>query len=482
MRRGTITLFLSLILTAALTLSLVTLESARVYSIRTQLTLAGDSAMDSLFAAYDGDLMEEFGLMAFCPDSLPEGRSPEEDFQYHLARELFPGEGGLLSGSLLFSGNLFRAKPTDVRLMSVTPLTDRGGEVFIRDAVDFMKYRVIKTTAEEVNEQLRLLREGEEAKESSENEQEPQTSESSDEAKKSGTEEEQEQFEEIKETSWLGKAERVRKNGWLDLIIPIEEVSSAYSTDKAGFPSEDYLTWARFFAPLGFVPLEEQLLFNEYLYDRFTCFTTVKSPEGMQYELEYVISGKKTDRKNLEGVVKELLVIREGLNLVTIYKTADLRQQTEALASTMAGWTGLAPVIALTQACIAAVWSFAESVVDVRTLLGGGKVPLIKSRDAWCTTLESIPELFDGNRRGAGNTKSGLKYEEYLRLMLYLEDMQSKAYRAMDVIQERIRLYRSGFSLDNCIYAAEVYLEAETPPLFFPAGEQSFRLVFSRMY
>ena len=78
--------------------------------------------------------------------------------------------------------------------------------------------------------------------------------------------------------------------------------------------------------------------------------------------------------------------MREGLNLFSAWKDPVLSSQAETAAATLVGWTGVYPAIKLTQFTMIAGWSFAEAIVDVRTLLSGGNIPIIKNSESW--TLE----------------------------------------------------------------------------------------------
>ena len=476
MNRGSISVFLALLLSVSLLFSLALLEDARVAGMKTRLEMAGESALDSLFAAYDGDLFDEFGILALSEEKLPGELTMDEDIENHLEKELNPQ-----TGHLLLSGNLFKAELQNVWVTDTWSLTDRGGELFIRDAVDYMKYSLAGAGIEEIMSQIELMGSGEEALK----EEAAEREESADAGRtEAGESEDETTFEEATRGSWLERVREIQEKGWLDLIIPIEKAASSYETKKAGFPSEEYLTYARFFESPGSCPVTTQLLFGEYLLESFTCFTTVKKAEGMQYQLEYILCGKKTDRKNLEGTVLRLLLIREGLNYLSLMSSAAMRKKTEAAAMAIAGWTGIAPVILLVQSAVAVAWSFCEAIVDLRTLLGSGKVPLLKNEAEWTVTLENISLLLDGDNRLGARGDKGLDYPAYLRLALFAKDMQTKAYRAMDVIQEVIRQKRPGFRVEDCVYAVTVRVTAVAEALFVNTGSSwyGFGCTLSRMY
>lgn len=61
-------------------------------------------------------------------------------------------------------------------------------------------------------------------------------------------------------------------------------------------------------------------------------------------------------------------------------------------------------------------WSFAEAIVDVRTLLSGGNIPIIKSSESWTLEFSQIADFLDGDLFLTAKENNGLSYDEYLRL------------------------------------------------------------------
>lgn len=70
---------------------------------------------------------------------------------------------------------------------------------------------------------------------------------------------------------------------------------------------------------------KEKLLFNEYIMQNFTQASKENISEypdsdeknrSLDYEIEYIISGKSSDKENLESVVTKIFFIRMALNYV----------------------------------------------------------------------------------------------------------------------------------------------------------------------
>ena len=137
MENGSITVFLSLSLTIMLALIFTTIENARVNGLDTQLDLAADSAMDSLFALYDRQLMEKYGLL-FLNGS---GGNTEysdlylkNELQECIQYELNPKRNNSLSGITIYPMKL-----EEIRILDTVRATDFGGSVIEKEIVEYIK-------------------------------------------------------------------------------------------------------------------------------------------------------------------------------------------------------------------------------------------------------------------------------------------------------------------------------------------------------
>ena len=101
-------------------------------------------------------------------------------------------------------------------------------------------------------------------------------------------------------------------------------------------------------------------------------------------------------------------------------------------------------------AVILGAWAFAEAAVDVRLLLDGAKVPLIKKSGDWNI---SLLDLFTGNFAGNGKTASGLSYQDYLGIFLGLMNRDTKAARSLDIVEMDLRRTAGNeqFRIDRCM-------------------------------
>ena len=111
--------------------------------------------------------------------------------------------------------------------------------------------------------------------------------------------------------------------------------------------------------------------------------------------------------------------------------------------------------------CLVLSWAFAESLYDVRQIMRGGRIPLMKTAETWHYSLDGILGSLLDDGMDDMECKEGLSYEDYLRLLLAMTDLQSVTDRAMNLTEANIRRTPGNrhFCLDACYTALEAYTE-----------------------
>ena len=97
--------------------------------------------------------------------------------------------------------------------------------------------------------------------------------------------------------------------------------------------------------------------------------------------------------------------------------------------------------------------------MDVRSLLKGSRVPLVKSKESWQLQFSKLLTLGTDEDRSEGrDDENGLRYSEYLRMMLFLAKRDTVALRSLGIIEQNMRkLYgQPYFRADYCIGKMEI--------------------------
>ena len=196
-----------------------------------------------------------------------------------------------------------------------------------------------------------------------------------------------------------------------------------------------------------------------------SCVTTAdEMPHYLYNELEYVIGGKPDDHKNYESCRKKIFLMRNVLNLASLYKDPVKTELLTAAAQLITP----GPLGAATQVILAEAWAAAETENDLKILYDNGRVPVIKTSEQWQTDLESVlrssavrnkldeesRQLLDENGGeihslpGIGDAgkilTEGLSYDDHLILMILCMNSNTRILRVMDIVQinMKYRYYR----------------------------------------
>lgn len=195
----------------------------------------------------------------------------------------------------------------------------------------------------------------------------------------------------------------------------------------------------------------ERILFHEYLL-RYAGFYGQEKEEGLlKYQVEYLLGGNSSDKENLAHVVSVLLGIRSASNVIYLYGDSEKKAAAEAVATLLAAAVTVPELAPAFETVLLLGWAYVESLYDVKVLLAGGRVPLLKTSADWHYDLDSILEGVDMQVNRPGQT--GLSYKDYLHVLLYLTDSEKLAFRFMDVMEMDIRQTpgNAAFRMDGCI-------------------------------
>ncbi|NBH13454.1 hypothetical protein D3Z36_04515 [Lachnospiraceae bacterium] len=233
--------------------------------------------------------------------------------------------------------------------------------------------------------------------------------------------------------------------------------------------------------------ISDKIWFLQYLNHYFSCKTEAGNAKltdhALDYELEYCIAGKASDQENLQKTVKRLLLIRQAGNFTTIMQDGKKQALAMEIAAAAVGFTGVPPLIQAVQIGILLAWSYIESILDVRCLLAGGSVPLVKQITDWKSDVALGEEILKEKKEQTKSQKEGLDYREYLQILLLLVKEKTLVQRAMDVVEQNIRKIEPAFRMNHQIHGMQLEGLYSARPLFLgfvtgvkrKAGDYHFR-------
>lgn len=263
----------------------------------------------------------------------------------------------------------------------------------------------------------------------------------------------------------LEAAGSIFEGGFLDLVLPEgREVSDGF-IETQFLPSKTCMTKRK----QEELTLLESMIIDEYACRYFADFTDASEKE-VQYELEYIINGEGKDPSNLSAVLLKILAIREGMNYMHIITDSQKMEEVKTLASLIAGATGVPGLMVLFVCLIIGIWALGESILDLRALLGGKKVPIFKSADDWRLDLEGLLDIGRGGEIPEEKEGRGIDYQAYLRLLLLVEDNKTQHYRMMDIIQHNMAYTDEKFRMNKMVYAMHLSLDCKSHRLFSSIG------------
>ena len=129
----------------------------------------------------------------------------------------------------------------------------------------------------------------------------------------------------------------------------------------------------------------DSMYLNEYIDEKFKNALTITENNNKQThfdaEVEYILIGKTNDNSNKYIIQGQILLLRFALNTIHIYMDQAKTNQALAAATAIAGWTGFG--VPIVQTIIMMAWSMSESILDVKYLMSGKQIPVIKTNQTW---------------------------------------------------------------------------------------------------
>lgn len=481
---GYLTVYLALVMSVLLSLCLALIEGARSNAIRLEAECVVDIGMNSVLAEYHRELLRQYNLFAIDSSygtALPVKANTERHLRQYIERNLSMED--IFLSDFLYKDFLAMklAEEKGIEVTEASILTDGNGTVFRQRAVEAIEDDVgiaflqeLKDWTDTITSQGLLERDVAAEKQAVD-----EALQSYDGSQVQVSEEKWATIDgkevQISEGEWVTVEitnpteglEQLRKKGILQTVIenPAQLSSKSIALDALIGERIQQKKVNQGNVALQELSAEEVLLerffFQEYLLRYLGRYGQEKEEAALSYQMEYLIAGKNNDVENLKNVANLLCGIREAANAAYLFSCEEKRTEAEALATVLATLCTVPEAAELFTMVLLFGWSYAESLYDVKTILSGGRIPLLKDDATWHYSLESamVPEVDVQENRG-----TGLSYEDYLRVFMVFADIDTLTCRAMDMVEADIRLTpgNEAFRLDGCYDGIEACIKIES--------------------
>ena len=453
-----LTVFLSLSLTVILSVFFALIEGARLGAIRMQAECVADTAAWSVLAEYHRELQQRYDLF-YIDTSYMSPNAGLSNTERHLKEYMdknFEKKGGLLAfrekdftglktQSVAVENARFAA---DSHLASLRQQiyaymsADPAGSVMAPVLAKVDKFEGIDW---DIEKWRKKKEENDAAMEEMLSRQEEET----------GT-----AAEALPEDNPANEADALRIQPALMQTLPGESNISDAKTDVNRLLShrQIHIGSAREADNSHHYEKAGSLMMDQYIFEKFGRWLNEDPESVLKYQVEYILFGQPSDRDNLEKMAEKLLILREAANCTYIFSDETKKAQADAMAMMLSVIIMTPELQEVIKTAILFGWSYLESVYDVRSLLKGRRVPLMKNESTWQTSLRGI-FLPDSQEDDEGD---GFSYEDYLRVLLFAEGMDTKGLRMMDLMECEIRNtegnenFRMDWCMDTYTLRAEV--------------------------
>ena len=401
------------------------MEAATIQIMKNEKRADAGRAIESVYAEYQKELFEQYGILGI--EATYESGEWKES---HILNRL----------------SYYGMENMETQVEAIRLLTDQGGKPFFEQAVNYQKEKLALKNVDKFlgtydswQEQMKLDDQYEE--------------------KLDGFLDE-EANELPQENNPFTIISDIKRNSLINMVMPRDYKISENQINLSEQVSHRRLRTGEEIEEGKTMTNGDAVFFNFYLVDNFKSAIQNEEKEGLKYELEYLVAGKKSDKENLEAVLKNICHIRFLSNYVCISTDEVKKAEANVMAGALCSMIPVPGIIEVATQAILLSWAYGESIVDLRVLMEGNKVDLIKTKDKWQLSLEGLMELrkkpLDAQSNGG---ESGITYEQYLQLMLLLEKKEMLSMRALDLIELQIakNMEQTYFRADNCIVGSTIH-------------------------
>lgn len=435
--KGEVTVFLSMLMVVMLVFVAALIESSTISISKSYARGESERAINSIFAEYHQVLFQEFGIFAI--------ESTYETGTYQME-------------NLLDRLQFYGSDTAQWEVVGMQLLTDQNGAALEEQIVTYMVEKnvgnVDSLLGVDLEEWISSRDEGDSITEDLWNIEDNILDEVESEAATfdiASTELE----------GFLG----IQGMGILSLVVQNTSSLSSAEVDLSEFPSYRTLeTGISSYQLDSTNAVARKSLIAAYILEQFQSATDVISESdfedatNLQYEIEYILGGKSSDKNNLEAVVNQILLLRMAPNYTYLLQSVTKRAEVSTMALTIATTAQVPFLQPAIEQLLLLSWAYGESIVEVRGLLSGNEVALVKSDLNWQLGLTEVLSLGTAEYRTSETVTGGISYEEYLSILLCLESNESLIMRTLDMIESRMQKSYGleYFCVDYCVAQLEL--------------------------
>lgn len=454
--KGYLTVYLSLSIMVILSLILALFQGARIGAVKMKAECVADISMNSVLAEYSRAMYEQYGLLMV--DTSYGGSSPSiVNTQEHLRNYAQKNFDRTLPGRITNAQTITSMYVRDASITGTSFAMDNKGAVLNRQILAYMSADTLGSAMKKITDNVDSLQKAD-----------LDTTDVEAMARAN-----QEQIDAVELPTIIneeGKEEQLsignpadavnsqRGIGALNLAFKNKSRISGAVTDVFRLPSHRSLNHGTGLDDNEKISFNERLLLEQYYYEKCSRYGAELDKSLLKYQLEYLIYGEGSDRKNLEKMAENLLFWREASNMLYLFTCQPKVSEAEALAAALSIIAFVPELKDLIKYSILFAWTFAETISDLNILFEGGRVPLFKSDETWKLSLMSM--LTFRSHLNGGDCGEGLYYEDYVRMRLFMADTAVKTMRMADVIEMDVRrtVGNSRFMIDHCldVFCAEL--------------------------
>lgn len=450
---GYITVYLSLTIAVILIFIITLTEGIRVQTIKFQTECVMDIGLNSIFAEYNRELLDQYGLLAIDTSYGEPGASADRTkahlLQYMNMNFEVPG----IVGYLPFK-DLTAVHADNADLLNVSYLSDGEGTVLKYQIVKYMKDKKGLSFAEDVWKSV-VPSESDNKYRQLENEKKSKFGQINELLSEINEIRRQEEKEEVSIENPAEQVERMNHSLLLDFAV-----KDSSSIMRKVVNLSDYISHRGYTEGVGLKGDQESpdgmvnnYLFRKYLLDNCGYYGNLKDGSQLGYQLEYLLYGKSNDFDNLDAFAGQVFRARYVINAGYLFSNSEKVSQAASLAATVTAGIGNPQLSEVVKLTILFSWCYAETVQDLRIIFDGNGVARIKDDATWNVPLSELL-TFTSSLDSYHAVENGKTYYDYLTEFICLKDERNLRMRLMDIIEMDIRMTTGNqyFKMDDCVY------------------------------